>query len=420
MNDPIGEARAILKRYFGYDAFWPLQQEIIGHLLAKKDALVVMPTGGGKSLCYQIPALLFHGLTVVVSPLISLMKDQVDQLRECGVPAIFLNSTVTASQYRNHVERLKQSAVKLLYAAPETLLMPRTLELLSPLPVDGIAIDEAHCISEWGHDFRPEYRQLAAVRSLFPDAACIALTATATTRVREDIRKTLRIEAGHQFIGSFNRPNLFLEVAPKSSPREQTLDFLRRYPNESGIIYCFSRRQTEDLAATLQRKGYSVLPYHAGLSEKERTRNQELFIRDDVQIIVATIAFGMGINKSNVRFVVHHDLPKNPESYYQEIGRAGRDGLPAHCLLLFGYQDVQKVKYFIGQKDEHEQRVANGANLPPFTIFHDRTLKEMASRLPQTREELSQVYGVGAAKLEKYGGIFLELIREHCRTRQTL
>jgi ATP-dependent DNA helicase RecQ len=359
MNDPIGQAKSTLKRYFGYDAFWPLQEEIISHVLAKKDALVVMPTGGGKSLCYQIPALLFHGLTIVVSPLISLMKDQVDQLRECGVPAIFLNSTVTAAQYRRHVEGLRRNAVKLLYAAPETLLTPRTLELLSPLPVDGIAIDEAHCISEWGHDFRPEYRQLAAVRSVFPKAACIALTATATTRVREDIRKTLRIEAGHQFIGSFDRPNLFLEVAPKTSPREQTLDFLRRYPNESGIIYCFSRRQTEELAATLKRKGYSVLPYHAGLSEKERTRNQELFIRDDVQIIAATIAFGMGINKSNVRFVVHHDLPKNPESYYQEIGRAGRDGLPAHCLLLFGYQDVQKVKYFIGQKDEHEQRVAN-------------------------------------------------------------
>ena len=319
----------------------------------------MMPTGVEKSLCYQIPALLFHGLTIVVSPLISLMKDQVDQLRECGVPAIFLNSTVTAAQYRSHVERLKQNAVKLLYAAPETLLMPRTLELLSPLPVDGIAIDEAHCISEWGHDFRPEYRQLAAVRAVFPNAACIALTATATARVREDIRKTLRIEAGHQFIGSFNRPNLFLEVAPKTSPREQTLDFLRRYPNESGIIYCFFPPTDGGARRNPPAEGVFRPALPCRPVGKERTRNQELFIRDDVQIIVATIAFGMGINKSNVRFVVHYDLPKNPESYYQEIGRAGRDGLPAHCLLLFGYQDVQKVKYFIGQKDEHEQRVAN-------------------------------------------------------------
>ncbi len=359
MNMKINQAKSILKKVFGFDTFWPLQEEIISHTLEKMDALVVLPTGGGKSLCYQIPALIFDGLTIVVSPLISLMKDQVDQLRECGVPAVFLNSTLSAEQYRSHVERLKKNAIKLLYIAPEALLAMRTLALLSTLKVDCFAIDEAHCISEWGHDFRPEYRQLLEVRSTFPNAVCVALTATATPRVQGDIKKSLQIATANEFIGSFNRSNLFLEVAPKTAPREQILEFLKQYPNESGIIYCFSRQQTDDLSALLHGKGYSVRPYHAGLSEKERTQNQELFIRDDIQIIVATIAFGMGINKSNVRFVVHHDLPKNIESYYQEIGRAGRDGLPAHCLLLFSYADLQKLKFFINQKDGHEQMVAN-------------------------------------------------------------
>ena len=359
MNIKINQAKSILKKVFGFDTFWPLQEEIISHIMEKRDALVVLPTGGGKSLCYQIPALLFDGLTIVVSPLISLMKDQVDQLRECGVPAIFLNSTLSVGQYRSHVEQLGKNAIKLLYLAPEALLAARTAALLSTLPVDCLAIDEAHCISEWGHDFRPEYRQLLEVRSTFPAAVCVALTATATPRVREDIKKSLQIAGANEFIGSFNRANLFLEVAPKMAPREQILEFLKQYPNESGIIYCFSRQQTDDLAALLHGKGYSVRPYHAGLSEKERTRNQELFIRDDIQIIVATIAFGMGINKSNVRFVIHHDLPRNIEAYYQEIGRAGRDGLPAHCLLLFGYGDLQKLKFFINQKEGHEQMVAN-------------------------------------------------------------
>ncbi|HLA29366.1 MAG TPA: RecQ family ATP-dependent DNA helicase, partial [Syntrophales bacterium] len=359
MSVQISQAKSILKRIFGYDTFWPLQEEVIVHLLDKQDALVVLPTGGGKSLCYQIPALLFEGLTIVVSPLLSLMKDQVDQLKECGVPAVFLNSTLTAEQYRSHVERLRKSAVKLLYMAPEALLAPRTMALLSSLRVDCFAVDEAHCISEWGHDFRPEYRQLMEVRSAFPAAVCVSMTATATPRVREDIRKSLQITAVNEFIGSFNRPNLFLEVAPKTSALEQTLEFIDQYPNESGIIYCFSRRQTDDLYATLARRGYSVRPYHAGLSDRERTQNQELFTRDDIRIIVATIAFGMGINKSNVRFVVHYDFPKSIDTYYQEIGRAGRDGLPAHCLLLFGYGDIQKINYFIQQKDEQEQRVAN-------------------------------------------------------------
>lgn len=357
--DQQNPGQTILKTVFGYDSFWPLQEKIIAHILAKKDALVVMPTGGGKSLCYQIPGMIFDGLTIVVSPLISLMKDQVDQLREYGVETLFLNSALGVDDYRNNVGKLRENKVKILYVSPETLLATRTLSLLASLNVDCIAIDEAHCISEWGHDFRPEYRQLAEVRTVFPHACCVALTATATPRVREDIRQSLNIDVHGEYVGSFNRPNLFLEVAPKTDPLDQLLTLLDQYPNESGIIYCATRRQTDELHAILQKKGYSVRPYHAGLAEKERTENQERFSRDDVRIIVATIAFGMGINKPNVRFVVHYDLPASIDNYYQEIGRAGRDGLPAHCLLLFSYGDIHKVRFFIEQKTKQEQMVAN-------------------------------------------------------------
>ena len=355
----IDRAKTILGDVFGYDEFRSLQKEIIENVLKKRDTLVIMPTGGGKSLCYQIPALIFEGLTVVVSPLISLMKDQVEQLAELDVPAVFLNSSLSNEEYNRNVERLRKNGVKLLYLAPEALLTPRMLSLLSSLRVDCLAIDEAHCISEWGHDFRPEYRQLVAVRSRFPSATCVALTATATPRVQEDIKSNLKFDASNEFIASFNRENLFIQITPKSNPVSQTIKFLKKYPDQSGIIYCFSRRQVDDLYEILKSKGYSVRPYHAGLSDVERTRNQELFIRDDVQIIVATIAFGMGINKPNVRFVIHFDLPKNIDTYYQEIGRAGRDGLRAHCLLLFSYADIRKIKYFINQKDDNEQRIAN-------------------------------------------------------------
>ena len=355
----ISRAKTVLGDIFGYDEFRPLQREIIGNVLKKRDTLVIMPTGGGKSLCYQIPALIFKGLTIVVSPLISLMKDQVEQLTELGVPAVVLNSSLSNEEYSRNLERVKKNGVKLLYLAPEALLTPGILSMLSSLRVDCLAIDEAHCISEWGHDFRPEYRQLVRVRSRFPFATCVALTATATPRVQEDIKNNLKFDASNEFIASFNRENLFIQVTPKNNPTSQTIEFLRNYPDQSGIIYCFSRRQVDDLYETLKSRGYSVRPYHAGLSDTERTQNQELFIRDDVQIIVATIAFGMGINKPNVRFVIHFDLPKNIETYYQEIGRAGRDGLRAHCLLLFSYADIQKIKYFINQKDDHEQQVAN-------------------------------------------------------------
>jgi ATP-dependent DNA helicase RecQ len=349
---------SILKTTFGYDTFRPLQREIIENVLTRRDSLAIMPTGGGKSLCYQIPALLFDGLTVVVSPLIALMKDQVEQMRAAGVPALFINSTLSPEAYNENMDYVRRGQVKLLYVAPETLLTPRILGLLSELKVDCLTIDEAHCISEWGHDFRPEYRQLADVRRRYPEAVCLALTATATPRVRTDITRSLGFKASNEFVASFNRENLFIEVAPKRDAEIQLTRFLERFKDQSGIIYCFSRRQVDELSDYLERRGYVVRPYHAGLDDDTRRRNQEAFIRDDVQIMVATIAFGMGINKPNVRFIVHFDLPKSIEGYYQEIGRAGRDGLPAHCLLLYSYGDVAKLRYFIDQKEGDERKAA--------------------------------------------------------------
>jgi ATP-dependent DNA helicase RecQ len=349
---------SILKETFGYDDFLPLQKDVIENVLAGRDTLSVMPTGGGKSLCYQIPALLLDGLTLVVSPLISLMKDQVEQLRANGVPALFLNSSLSAEAYRENMEYIRNGSVKLLYVAPETLLTPRIQTLVSSLKLSLLTIDEAHCISEWGHDFRPEYRQLVNIRQRFPQAVCLALTATATPRVRKDIKTSLNFLESNEFVASFNRENLFIEVNPKDEPLSQTLSFLERFKDQSGIIYCFSRKQVDDLSKYLALKGFSVRPYHAGLEDGERQANQEAFSRDDVQIIVATIAFGMGINKPNVRFIIHFDLPKSIENYYQEIGRAGRDGLPSFCLLLYSYSDVAKLKYFLQQKEGNEKKIA--------------------------------------------------------------
>ncbi len=349
----------ILKSIFGYDSFRPLQKEIIANILDHQDTLVVMPTGGGKSLCYQIPALLMDGLTIVVSPLISLMKDQVEQLQQLGVAAAFLNSSLSLAETQAITQQLQDGRLKLLYMAPEGLLSERSTALLRPLRISCITIDEAHCISEWGHDFRPEYRQLVAVRKLFPQAVLMALTATATPRVRQDIIDTLSFRSDSEFIAGFDRRNLFLEIREKAEAGGQLREFLQAHHDQSGIIYCFSRKQVDELAHYLQSMGYSVRPYHAGLEDAVRKKNQELFIRDDVQIMVATVAFGMGINKPNVRFVVHFDVPKNIESYYQEIGRAGRDGLRADCLMLFGYADLAKIRYLIEQKpDERERRIA--------------------------------------------------------------
>ncbi len=356
MNTPA----TLLKTIFGYDDFRPLQAEAIDAILAGRDTLVILPTGGGKSLCYQIPALIFPKLTVVVSPLISLMQDQVSQLSEMGVAAVVLNSTLPPEQYRQNMSRIRNAQVKLLYIAPESLLKESVLAMLSSVGVDSLAIDEAHCISEWGHDFRPEYKQLVQVRQRFPHAVCVALTATATLRVRGDIQQSLGFApSARELVGSFNRENLYLSVQTKQDPIAQVLEVLAKFPKESGIIYCQTRKQVDHLSALLRDRGAAVRPYHAGLSDGERQAHQTLFIKDDVQIIVATIAFGMGINKPNVRFVIHFDIPKNIESYYQEIGRAGRDGIASECVLLFSYSDIQKVKYFFKEKSEAEKRIAS-------------------------------------------------------------
>ena len=385
----ITQAKNILRETFGYDDFRLQQEAAIRQVLQKKDALVIMPTGGGKSLCYQIPAMIFEGLTIVVSPLISLMKDQVEQLREYDIPAVYLNSSLQPDAYEYNVKKVKSGEVKLLYLAPETLMMDRTRAMLKELRVDCFTIDEAHCISEWGHDFRPEYRQMAEIRKDFPGAVCIALTATATPRVREDIMRSLEFQDSEAFISSFDRENLFLKIADKNDAENQLLDFLYTRQNQSGIIYCFSRRQVDDLSYLLEQEGYSVKPYHAGLGARERSVNQRAFIRDDVRIIVATVAFGMGINKPNVRYVVHFDMPQNIESYYQQIGRAGRDGLRSDCLLLFSYSDTSKIRYFINQKEGNEKKVAEG--------HLDELVKYLESRECR-RKPLMSYFGEGYAK----------------------
>ncbi|MDO8673949.1 MAG: DNA helicase RecQ [Dehalococcoidia bacterium] len=348
-----------LKATFGYDSFRPLQHEIVRSLLGGKDVFVLMPTGGGKSLCYQVPALLLDGLAVVVSPLIALMKDQVDGLLELGVPATFINSSLEAAEINRRQLAVLRGEVKLLYVAPERLMSPTFLPLLSRVKLSYFAIDEAHCISEWGHDFRPEYRELARLREVFPRTAFGSFTATATPRVQADIKMQLQLGKAECYQGSFNRPNLFYEVRAKDGAFDQLVAYLRGRERSSGIIYCQSRAGTEALAAKLRAAGFSAVAYHAGLESDERRQRQESFIKDDVQIIVATIAFGMGIDKPDVRFVIHYDLPKNLEGYYQESGRAGRDGDPSDCLLFFGAGDVVKNRYWADQKPtEAEQLVA--------------------------------------------------------------
>jgi len=363
--------REILKDIFGYDDFRPLQEEIISSALSGRDSLVVMPTGGGKSLCYQIPALIFQGLTVVVSPLISLMKDQVDQMKQLGIDAILLNSSITRDEYNTGIDMIRNNKVRLLYVAPETLLKNEMIALLASVKVDCLAIDEAHCISEWGHDFRPEYRLIAQVRKKFPTTVCMALTATATERVRADIRKNLGFTESSDFIASFNRDNLFYRIMPKNHPLEQTIDFLNKHKDESGIIYTFSRGNVDRIYDSLKKLRFSVRPYHAGLSDSERKENQELFLKDEVQIIVATIAFGMGIHKTNVRFVLHFDLPKSIEAYYQETGRAGRDGVKSECLLLYSYSDIHKIRYFINQKTDETEKQASLTQLDALVAYAD-------------------------------------------------
>ncbi len=348
-----------LRTVFGFQSFRPNQESIIQSILAGKDVFAVMPTGGGKSLCYQLPAKLREGTAVVISPLISLMKDQVDAALENGIPSAFMNSSMTAGEISGVYRRLEQHAIKLLYIAPERFAMPHFYETLKTFPVSLFAIDEAHCISEWGHDFRPDYLSLSLIPEQFPDVPVAAFTATATYKVQEDIIRKIGLRTPYIVRASFNRPNLFYEVKPKSGIQSQILQFIGERRDESGIVYRTTRDSVMETSAFLASKGINALPYHAGLSPEERSRNQEAFSRDEVQVIVATIAFGMGIDKSNVRYVLHADLPKNIECYYQETGRAGRDGEPAHCLLFFGRGDIPKIRYFIDRvEDEGERSMA--------------------------------------------------------------
>lgn len=349
------KAENILKTTFGYSSFRHLQWDIIKSVLTGCDTLAIIPTGGGKSMCYQIPALIMNGITVVVSPLISLMQDQVTQLNENGVEAIFLNSSLQWDEYNNAVFKIKNGDAKIVYVSPEGLATSRIKNIFDGLDVFCLTIDEAHCVSEWGHDFRPDYLEIANFRRLFPDAVCLALTATATNQVRLDIAKNLRLKNPNIFVASFNRENIYLEVQPKINADAQVIDCIKKHSGESGIIYCFSRRQVDTLSEKLNRAGFSVLNYHAGLSDEVRAKNQDAFIKDKVQIMVATLAFGMGINKPNVRFVIHYDLPKSIEQYYQEIGRAGRDGLASHALLLYSAGDAHKIEYFLDEASDPEK-----------------------------------------------------------------
>ena len=345
-----------LKSLFGYDSFRPLQAEIIDHVLAGQDSLVLMPTGGGKSLCYQLPAMCMPHMTLVVSPLIALMKDQVDALNAHGIAARYINSSLEHSEIDLVQAQAARGGVKILYVAPERLAVPGFRRFLHDVNLSLIAVDEAHCISEWGHEFRPDYRNLRQLRADFPNVPLIALTATATTRVREDIVEQLGLQQGQIFLSSFNRPNLTYSVEAKEGYWGKLFSLLQRHDGESTIIYCLSRRDTEELAEDLNERGFSARPYHAGLGADVRRRTQEDFIRDRVPIIVATVAFGMGIDKPDIRLVVHHALPKSLEGYYQETGRAGRDGLPSDCVLFYAYSDKARQEYFISQIESPQER----------------------------------------------------------------
>lgn len=363
-----------LKRWFGFDAFRPGQEAVVRDALAGRDLLAIMPTGGGKSLCFQLPALLRRGVMLVVSPLIALMQDQVRLLQDMGIPATFLNSSLAGREAAERTAALLRGEFKLLYLAPERLLLPEFLggflpQLQQAQGLSGFTIDEAHCVSEWGHDFRPEYRQLGLLRERFPEVPVFAFTATATGRVREDIVHQLRLHQPAVDVASFNRPNLFYAVRPKDKRRTYQEILERIHKGGTGIIYCLSRRRVDELTAQLAADGVRVLPYHAGLDADTRRDNQDAFIRDDAQVIVATVAFGMGINKPDVRWVVHYDLPKTMEGYYQEAGRAGRDGDPSECTLYFALGDIHTAEYLIAQKIhpetgeplEQEQRLARQA-----------------------------------------------------------
>jgi ATP-dependent DNA helicase RecQ len=490
-EDCSGRALAALKEVFGYPTFRAGQMEIIQAVMAGRDCLGMMPTGAGKSVTYQIPARLLGGLTLVVSPLISLMKDQVDAMGEVGIRATFLNSSLDAAERSRRAARLRAGEFEMLYAAPEGI-DASVGQLLDSLDLKLIAVDEAHCISEWGHDFRPSYRNLAGLKQRFRGIPVLALTATATPRVKRDIIEQLALQDPLEVRGSFFRPNLHLYAVKKgrgAGVRDMILRLVRARRGESGIVYCLSRKSAESTAEFLEGKGVRAAAYHAGMTPEQRAQTQERFSRDELDVVCATIAFGMGIDKSNVRFVIHRDMPRSIEGYYQEIGRAGRDGAPADCVLFYSWADVMSLDRLAENSDQQRsavrrmfdladgaacywrrlaghfaeviadcgescgscvkrdivgdarpapgaptrlrepsgggadaglferlrtlrKRLADERQVPAYVVFSDRTLQDMATRRPRTREEFLEVHGVGQKKLEEYGDAFLaEILR---------
>ncbi len=388
-----------LKKYFGFSNFKGLQKDAIESLVKGNDIFVVMPTGGGKSLIYQLPALILEGTAIVVSPLIALMKNQVDAIRgineEEGVAHV-LNSSLNKGEVAQVKSDIENGITKLLYVAPESLTKEDNIEFLKQQKISFFAIDEAHCISEWGHDFRPEYRNLRKIINKIGNFPIIGLTATATAKVQEDILKNLGIPGAMTFKASFNRPNLFYEVRPKTKDVEKDIiRFINNHKNKSGIIYCLSRKKVEDIAQLLQVNGIKAIPYHAGLDAKTRARHQDMFLMEDVDVVVATIAFGMGIDKPDVRFVIHHDIPKSLESYYQETGRAGRDGGEGHCLAYYSYKDIEKLEKFLAGKPVAEQEIGN-ALLQEVVAYAETSMSRRKFLLYYFGEEFDEVNGEGA------------------------
>ncbi|MBN2803938.1 MAG: ATP-dependent DNA helicase RecQ [Deltaproteobacteria bacterium] len=489
-----------LKNYFGYDEFRDGQADIVREILKGRDLFTVMPTGGGKSLCYQLPSILLDGVTVVISPLISLMKDQVDSANANGIGAAFLNSSIDFDEQRATVSDVINGKVSLLYVAPERISSPGFINLLGSLKIALFAIDEAHCISQWGHDFRPDYMEISTVTSMFPHAPVASFTATATRKVQDDIIDRLVLREPFISRHSFDRPNLFIETRPKKSVVKQLIHEVEVRKNQPGIIYRTTRKDVEKTALELTAHNIKCVPYHAGLIKEEREKNQDLFNNDKVDVVVATIAFGMGIDKSNIRYVLHGDLPKNIEGYYQEIGRAGRDGERAECIMFYGRGDISRIKYFLDQMENSKERsfqlkalykmydlaesndcrrksilnyfdeeytvkncgncdvcsgtlkrtakkklekvkaensdksssfdvksydsalfeelrsvrllIARSSKVPPFVVFSDATLIDMAIKKPATPNEFLNIKGVGVIKYKKYGTIFLKVIKE--------
>ena len=388
-----------LKKYFGFSQFKGLQQDVIKSLIGKHNTFVVMPTGGGKSLCYQLPALVQEGTAIVVSPLIALMKNQVDALRgistDYGIAHV-LNSSLNKGEVKTVMNDIENGVTKLLYVAPESLTKEEYIDFLKKQKISFVAIDEAHCISEWGHDFRPEYRNLKNIIERIDNVPVIGLTATATEKVQEDILKNLGMSDANTFKASFNRPNLFYEVRPKTKEIDKDIiRFVRQYANKSGIIYCLSRKKVEEIAQILQVNGIKVVPYHAGLDAKTRAKHQDMFLMEDVDVVVATIAFGMGIDKPDVRFVIHHDIPKSLESYYQETGRAGRDGGEGYCLAYYAYKDIEKLEKFLSGKPIAEQDIGH-ALLQEVVSYAETSMSRRKFLLHYFGEEFDDVNGDGA------------------------